>query len=105
MPCDYKRLVNFTRLYVYVKSYFFFYFSTNSLFAIPGNQEFVFFKPKQQDRFSFLLELLNDTFEIGTENSSDFREFLNQHIILAQTEGNLNNFFVKKVVKYINVPF
>nr|CAG4646892.1 EOG090X02WG [Megafenestra aurita]SVE92282.1 EOG090X02WG [Megafenestra aurita] len=64
---------------------------TNSLFAIPGNQEFVFFKPKQQDRFSFLLELLNDTFEIGTENSSDFREFLNQHIILAQTEGFADN--------------
>lgn len=61
--------------------------STNSLFAIPSNQEFVFFKPKQQDRFTFLLELLNDTFEIGNESPNDFREFLSQHITLAQTEG------------------
>nr|SVE85386.1 EOG090X02WG [Daphnia pulicaria] len=65
---------------------------TNSLFAIPSNQEFVFFKPKQQDRFTFLLDLLNDTFEIGnSENSNDFREFLNQHIVLAQTEGFADN--------------
>ncbi|EFX84763.1 hypothetical protein DAPPUDRAFT_222870 [Daphnia pulex] len=65
---------------------------TNSLFAIPSNQEFVFFKPKQQDRFTFLLDLLNDTFEIGdSENSNDFREFLNQHIVLAQTEGFSDN--------------
>ena len=34
-----------------------------------------------------MLDLLNDTFEIGNENSTDFREFLNQHIVLAQTEG------------------
>jgi hypothetical protein len=75
---------------------FFFLFSTNSLFAIPSNQEFVFFKPKQQDRFTFLLDLLNDTFEIGnSENSNDFREFLNQHIILAQTEGQKNIYFLR----------
>lgn len=75
---------------------FFFLFSTNSLFAIPSNQEFVFFKPKQQDRFTFLLDLLNDTFEIGnSENSNDFREFLNQHIVLAQTEGQKNIYFLR----------
>lgn len=75
---------------------FFFLFSTNSLFAIPSNQEFVFFKPKQQDRFTFLLDLLNDTFEIGnSENSNDFREFLNQHIVLAQTEGQKNICFLR----------
>nr|SVE71569.1 EOG090X02WG [Daphnia similis]SVE72202.1 EOG090X02WG [Daphnia similis] len=64
---------------------------TNSLFAIPCNQEFVFFKPMQQDRFTFLLELLNDTFEIGNESPSDFHEFLSQHITLAQTEGFSDN--------------
>nr|SVE75015.1 EOG090X02WG [Daphnia dolichocephala] len=64
---------------------------TNSLFAIPSNQEFVFFKPKQRDRFTFLLELLNETFEIANESPSDFREFLNQHISLAQTEGFSDN--------------
>ncbi|XP_057374680.1 nonsense-mediated mRNA decay factor SMG8-like [Daphnia carinata] len=64
---------------------------TNSLFAIPSNQEFVFFKPRQQDRFTFLLELLNDTFEIGNESPNDFREFLSQHITLAQTEGFSDN--------------
>lgn len=80
---------------------FFFLFSTNSLFAIPSNQEFVFFKPKQQDRFTFLLDLLNDTFEIGnSENSNDFREFLNQHIVLAQTEGQKNIYFLRIGIFY-----
>nr|CAG4641538.1 EOG090X02WG [Eurycercus lamellatus] len=64
--------------------------STNSLFAIPSNQEFVFFQPKQKDRFSFLLDLLNETFEIGSE-APHFREFLDQHIDLAQTKGFSDN--------------
>lgn len=55
----------------------------------------MFFKSKQQDRLTFLLELLNDNFEIGNDgNLGEFREFLNQHIMLAQTEGKWRlNFF------------
>ena len=64
----------------------YFYCSTNSLFAIPGNQEFVFFQSKQKDRLTFLLDLLNETFEIGSE-TPDFREFIDQHVHLAQTKG------------------
>lgn len=76
-----------------------FFSSTNSLFAIPSNQEFVFFKPKSNDKFQFLLELLNDTFEIGNENTADFREFLNQHITLAQTEGNVLQYMTQFILK------
>lgn len=94
MPRDNKCLVICLLLAEIALYNVFFSCSTNSLFAIPSNQEFVFFKPKQQDRFTFLLELLNDTFEIGTENPNDFREFLNQHISLAQTEGNFKAIFV-----------
>lgn len=65
------------------------YRSTNALFAIPSNQEFVFFQSQQKDMFTFLLDLLNETFEIGNGTSSDFYEFLHQHIELAQTKGNL----------------
>nr|CAG4637663.1 EOG090X02WG [Chydorus sphaericus] len=65
--------------------------STNSLFAIPSNQEFVFFPSvKERDRFDFLLDLLNETFELGTQ-PPDFREFLDQHIHLAQTKGFADN--------------
>jgi hypothetical protein len=65
---------------------FYIFYSTNSLFAIPSNQEFVFFQSKQKDRLTFLLDLLNETFEIDCE-TPDFREFIDQHVHLAQTKG------------------
>lgn len=68
--------------------------STNSLFAIPSNQEFVFFpSSKQKDRFDFLLDLLNENFELETE-PADFREFLDEHIELAQSKGTVHLFLL-----------
>ena len=61
-------------------------FSTNSLFAVPANQEFVYFQSKQKDRFSFLSDLINESFELTVDNS-EFKEFLAQHINLALTKG------------------
>ena len=61
-------------------------FSTNSLFAVPANQEFVYFQTEQKDRLTFLLDLLNESFDVGVDNS-DFREFLHQHVSLALTKG------------------
>ena len=58
----------------------------NSLFAIPSNQEFVYFQPKKKDLFVFLLGLLNETLEEEPSESS-FAEFLDQHINLALTKG------------------
>ena len=70
--------------------------STNSLFAIPSNQEFVFFQSKQKDRLTFLLDLLNETFEIGNE-TPDFREFIDQHVHLAQTKGTFIDYITLKI--------
>nr|CAG4642374.1 EOG090X02WG [Evadne anonyx] len=64
--------------------------STNSLFAVPANQEFVYFQTEQKDMLTFLLDLLNESFDVGVDNS-DFREFLHQHVNLALTKGFSDN--------------